>query len=160
MNRLKNILIGVMTVLMMSVFTCTSLYADERIPVTAAGEKITSRQTASAGNLSSTYQKTAEESEGYDPSGEYFAEDVSLDDANEILQKKGFQLYQLVRTGAMYMLGGIFIISAVFAAYGAISRKATVMPGLAGMIVTGLAFAAVFYATDILAWFTRWISSK
>ncbi len=171
MRKIKNMIKIAAAALLMTCFSAVLLHAEEKIPVTPAGERIIYRQTVSvrlekeaadvsAADPGSIFQQAAAESVAQDPSDEYFTDDVSLDDANEILQKKGNQLYQLVRTGAIYVLGGVFIISAVLAAYGAISRKATAMPGLAGMIVSGLAFAAVFYAADILAWFTMWISSK
>ena len=54
---------------------------------------------------------------------------------------------------------GAFIVGAISMIGGAISHKGMIGPGLKAVIISAIAFAIIYYAPQILMWFTAWVVS-
>lgn len=75
------------------------------------------------------------------------------------ISSKGGELVDGIRRVALVICVGAFIIGAISMIGGAISHKGMVGPGLKAVIISAIAFAIIYYAPQILMWFTAWVVS-
>lgn len=118
-------------------------------------DTVTNVQGSGTSNSTMSVKKT---SGGMPASGSLTAGDVGFEEGltteklGERLTSKGFEIVDVIRNVAMVICLGAFVISVILAIFGGISKKATVMPGIIGMIISIVAFVLIFYAPQILIW--------
>ena len=85
--------------------------------------------------------------------------DVTIDDAIEWANKKGFEIIHFLQVLVQPFAIIIFIISALFTLVGSIGRGDLSGKGLWGMVISVIVYAIVLYAPVILKAFVSFIAS-
>lgn len=85
--------------------------------------------------------------------------EVSIDDAIEWANKKGFEIIHFLQVLVQPFAIIIFIISALFTLVGSIGRGDLTGKGLWGMVISVIVYAIVLYAPVILKAFVSFIAS-
>lgn len=83
---------------------------------------------------------------------------ASIDDLTERAERKMFSVVTLLQTIGKPFFIVCFIISTVFCIVGLFGR-AGAWKGVIGMIVSGLLYACVMYAPEIVQWIQLWAAS-
>lgn len=85
--------------------------------------------------------------------------EVSIDDAIEWANKKGFEIIHFLQVLVQPFAIIIFIISALFTLVGSVGRGDLTGKGLWGMVISVIVYAIVLYAPVILKAFVSFIAS-
>lgn len=80
-------------------------------------------------------------------------EGVTTEEIGSKLTTKGYQIVDIMRQVAVPICIGAFVVGAVIAIFGALSKKSTVIPGIIAMIMAGVGFALIYNAPIIMSWF-------
>lgn len=91
--------------------------------------------------------------------GKFMDTNTTVEGMSNKISSKGGELVDGIRKVALVICVGAFIIGAISMIGGAISHKGMVGPGLNAVIISAIAFAIIYYAPQILMWFTAWVVS-
>lgn len=157
MLKLKNLkkglvagLTGLLAFASVAVLPVT-VYAEDSIPTDTVGSV---ENSSSAGSSSSSSSSTAGTSM---PSSKEAVRDslglpnVTIDQIGEKVTSTGNEIVDWIRSGALVFFVGTFVASAITMVAGAVSKKATVMPGIIGMICSVIGFSLVWWAPYLVA---------
>lgn len=106
--------------------------------------------------------KTSSKDNMYGPSSDYLNDltpDVSIGDAEDYVDKKGFELIGLFQKIAQIFVIISFIFCGFMALAGAFGNGQLVGKGLWGMALTAVIFAVITYAPELLDSFVAWTAS-
>lgn len=91
--------------------------------------------------------------------GKFMDTNTTVEGMSNKISSKGGELVDGIRRVALVICVGAFIIGAISMIGGAISHKGMAGPGLKSVIISAIAFAIIYYAPQILMWFTAWVVS-
>lgn len=91
--------------------------------------------------------------------GKFMDTNTTVEGMSNKITSKGGELVDGIRRVALVICVGAFIVGAISMIGGAISHKGMAGPGLKALIISAIAFAIIYYAPQILMWFTAWVVS-
>lgn len=91
--------------------------------------------------------------------GALIPDNITTADIGNRLSKKGYDIADMIRQICVPVCLIAFVCGAVAAIFGALSKKATVIPGLISMGVAIVGYVLIYNAPLIMAWGTRFLTS-
>ncbi len=78
--------------------------------------------------------------------------DMTIDDLGDKATNVVSSSVDQIRRVISYVCVGAFVVAAALTIFGALSKKATIIPGVIGMITSVVVFGLVYNAPAIVAW--------
>ncbi len=95
--------------------------------------------------------------ENYNPDNE--VPDVSVDDINKMVSRKGDQVIGLFQTGAVYLSLLMFIVGIVLTLVGLIGQHGAATKGFIVMFVSAFMYTVSQYSTEVVIFFKNFLIS-
>lgn len=84
---------------------------------------------------------------------------VSIDDAKDLVERKTYDIVELLQVFGKPFSAIMFIICAFITLFGTITKSAAVGKGIFGMFIAGFAYTGIMYAPEIMTFFSSWLST-
>ena len=81
---------------------------------------------------------------------------VTFESVFDMLTRKGYQAADGVRQVCIPITVIFFVVGAILLIWGAVSKRATIIPGVLTMLFSVIGFTLIVYAPQIMAFFSRW----
>lgn len=92
-------------------------------------------------------------------SGDDIVPSVSMDKAMIHLEGKVYDIVKLLQVVGKPICIVMFIASAIFTLFGALSKGGYIMKGLIGMAICGIAYTCILFSPQIVNFFSTWLIS-
>lgn len=127
----------------------------------SSGSGSVTGSTAMSGSQGSASGMTGSmpSSDGIDYANIGIQEGVTTKDIADRLSSKGYEIVDAIRRIGLPICIGSFVIGIILAIFGALSKRATVMPGVIAMICAVVAFVLIFNAPTIMIWAARFLTT-
>lgn len=84
---------------------------------------------------------------------------VTIDDAKDLVERKTFDVVELLQVFGKPFSAIMFILCAIVTLFGTITKSSAVGKGILGMFITGIAYTGIMYAPEIMNFFSSWLAS-
>lgn len=84
---------------------------------------------------------------------------VTIDDAKDLVERKTFDVVELLQVFGKPFSVIMFILCAIVTLFGTITKSSAVGKGIFGMFITGIAYTGIMYAPEIMNFFSSWFAS-
>lgn len=91
--------------------------------------------------------------------GKDIVPNVSIDDAKDLVERKTYDIVELLQVFGKPFSAIMFIICAFMTLFGTITKSAAVGKGIFGMFIAGFAYTGIMYAPEIMTFFSSWLST-
>lgn len=130
--------------------TSGSISTEEITQIEGSSSSSTSGSSTTVGTMSESSFGLTSTSEGVLSSVE-IGDSVTLDEVGEKIIDKLWDGANLIQRGAMVISVIFFIVGAIMIGYGAISRRASTLPGIMTCIASIACFTLAIYAPQIIS---------
>lgn len=132
-----------------------TVYAENSIPTDTVGS--VTEGSASSGSSSTGSGTSMAESSDMPSSSDIIRESVGLpvkttEEIGDHLIQQGYTIVDYMRLSGIVICIGAFVVAVGLMVFGALSKKATIVPGLIAAIIAVVSFGLIWYAPYIVAW--------